>query len=149
VQRVSKPFPPLEGEIETVAKLWGRDIEWARMYWDAQNRHMTFWEDDVYQVAVKRVLWNGPSVTHQIRIRRRDGGVASDHWKEFMRIKNLVLGPEWEAVELYPNKSRAYDTSNTYWLWASLSPFPFGYYGLEDAEDSAVVFHKDETKLIR
>jgi hypothetical protein len=129
VQRVSKPHPPIDGELEAAARLWGISVYEARRVWDNQSKRCTFWEDDTYQVRVKPVKFQGPA-THQIIIRRKDLGVVENHWQEFMRIKDAVLGPEWEAVELYPSSYRRYDTSNTYHLWATLSPFGFGYWGL-------------------
>lgn len=38
-------------------------------------------------------------------------------WREFQRIKTELVGPEREAVELYPAESRLLDTSNEYHLW--------------------------------
>lgn len=40
-------------------------------------------------------------------------------WREFQRIKNEVVGPEREAVELYPAESRLVDTANEYHLWVA------------------------------
>jgi hypothetical protein len=44
------------------------------------------------------------------------------------RIKNEILGPEEEAMELYPTESRLMDTANQYHLWCFLGMrAPFGY----------------------
>jgi hypothetical protein len=50
-------------------------------------------------------------------------------WRDFQRIKNELVGPEAEAVELYPAESRLVDTSNQFHLWCFEPPFkfPFGY----------------------
>lgn len=50
-------------------------------------------------------------------------------WRDKQRIKNEILGPEWECVELYPAESRLVDTSNQYHLWCLPPgyPFPFGF----------------------
>lgn len=38
-------------------------------------------------------------------------------WRDFQRIKDELVGPEREAVELYPAASRLLDTANEYHLW--------------------------------
>jgi hypothetical protein len=43
---------------------------------------------------------------------------ARHDWRDFQRIKNELVGPEAEAVELYPRESRLIDTTNAYHLWA-------------------------------
>ena len=126
MKKASKPFPPIEGEIQTIVDLWGVPLETARIMWDLQNKQCEFWEDDTYRVRVKPIVGQ-PPITKQLTIRRRDLGKINDHWKELQRIKNEVVGTECEAVELYPADWRTYDTSNTYHLWASFIPFPFGY----------------------
>lgn len=42
---------------------------------------------------------------------------ARHDWREFQRIKNELVGPEWEAVEIHPPESRLVDPSNFYLLW--------------------------------
>lgn len=42
---------------------------------------------------------------------------ARHDWRDFQRIKNELIGPEWEAVELYPAESRLRDPSNAFYLW--------------------------------
>jgi hypothetical protein len=54
---------------------------------------------------------------------------SSDDWREFQQIKNAIVGPEYEAMELFPAESRLVDTSNTYHLWVHCDPayrFPVG-----------------------
>ena len=51
------------------------------------------------------------SIHDHARSTRRD-------WRHFQRIKNELLGPEEEAVELFPAESRLVDTSNEYFLWS-------------------------------
>jgi hypothetical protein len=84
-----------------------------------------FWVNPLYQVQVKRspeLVW--------INIRRRDGKAIVRDWRHFQRIKNEVVGPECEAVELYPAESRLVDESNKYHLFCIPDPsyrFPFGF----------------------
>ena len=66
----------------------------------------------------------------QLNIRRRDGHPCKDWW-HFQQIKNEIMGPECEAVELFPADSRMIDTGNEYHLWGYARAgqrFPFGFH---------------------
>ena len=67
-----------------------------------------------------RVVW--------LSIKRTDRKPIHD-WRDLQRIKTEVLGPEVEAIELYPAESRHVDTSNQYHLWCFVGGFvfPYGY----------------------
>jgi hypothetical protein len=69
------------------------------------------YENDVYRVEVK----HSPPFIH-LDIRRRDGKTCNE-WQDFQRIKNELVGPEHEAVQLFPAESRLVDTGNEYHLW--------------------------------
>lgn len=72
----------------------------------ANSRYCVFWlENKITQGALIRLA-----------IRNRDHSDKHD-WRDFQRIKNELLGPEEEAVELYPAESRLTDTKNEYHLW--------------------------------
>ncbi len=80
--------------------------------------------NDIYTVRMREMA---PFV--QLDIVRRDGQPCTN-WREFQQIKNELIGPECEAVELFPAESRLVDTANQYHLWANPSRnfrFPFGY----------------------
>lgn len=50
--------------------------------------------------------------------------------RELPAIKNELVGPENEGVELYPAESRLMDSANQYHLWVLTDPekrFPFGF----------------------
>jgi hypothetical protein len=51
-----------------------------------------------------------------LSIRRRDEKPLHD-WRILQGIKNLVVGEEFEAIELYPADSRIMDIGNVYHLW--------------------------------
>lgn len=54
-------------------------------------------------------------------------GSARHDWRDFQRIKNELVAPEAEAVELFPAESRLVDTANHYHLWVFPEyRFPFG-----------------------
>ena len=93
----------------------------------AESAGATYWINEIYQV--ERREYAVPRYVH-LCIRRRDGKPIFRDWRHFQDIKNQLIGPECEAVELYPAESRLVDSSNKYHLWGSLDPayrFPFGY----------------------
>jgi hypothetical protein len=57
-----------------------------------------------------------------LTIRREDRRPVTD-WRDVQWIKNQLLGPEIEAVQVFPAESRLVDTSNQFYLYA----FPEGY----------------------
>jgi hypothetical protein len=72
----------------------------------------------------------------ELAIRNKDQSAKHD-WREFQRIKNELLGPEEEAVELYPAESRLTDTKNEFHLWCIRGmQFPFGWNEREVSEAS-------------
>jgi hypothetical protein len=80
--------------------------------------------NDVYIVHVRE---RAPFV--QLEIMRRDGQ-ACTNWREFQMIKNQLVGPECEGIELFPAESRLVDTAHQYHLWVhrdSRFRFPLGY----------------------
>lgn len=82
------------------------------------------WENDIYTVRVRR---RAPFV--HLDISRKDE-LPCENWHHFQQIKNELVGPEHEAVELYPAESRLVDTANQYHLWIVADPnyrFPFGF----------------------
>jgi len=89
------------------------------------------WKNARYVVHVIRHEDAGPNgcAIVQLSIRRTDRGAAHD-WRDFQRIKNQLVGPECEAVELYPAESRLVDTANQFHLWCVEDPayrWPIGY----------------------
>jgi hypothetical protein len=64
-----------------------------------------------------------------LSIHRLDRAPCRD-WRDFYQIKCELLGPECEAVELYPAAARLVDAANEYHLIGSSDPtwrFPFGF----------------------
>jgi len=70
---------------------------------------------------------NFPVMTH-LSIKRRDKQVVR-RWRDLQRIKNEIMGPEREAVELFPSERRLVDTANQYHLFVLPEglAWPFGY----------------------
>jgi len=94
---------------------------------ETQVAQLLAWDmyaNDTYQVLVER---RGDFI--HMCIRRHDGHPCKD-WKDLQQIKNEIVGPEYEAAELFPAESRLVDTSNEYHLWVHPTPgyrFPFGF----------------------
>lgn len=64
-----------------------------------------------------------------LRIYRQDGKRIRNHWSELQRIKNELVGPEHQGVEMYPPESLLQDGENSYHLWVFKSAdtrLPFG-----------------------
>lgn len=80
-----------------------------------------------YQVRIRQVPLGIPMV--QLSIKRIDQQPIHD-WRDLQRIKNELVGPENEGVELYPAESRLVDAANQYWLYVAADPklcFPIGF----------------------
>lgn len=85
---------------------------------------MHVFENNLYHVEL----------THQapfihLSIIRLDGGSCNE-WRHLQQIKNELVGPECEGVELFPAENRLVDTTNEYHLWVHADPnyrFPFGF----------------------
>lgn len=79
--------------------------------------------NSIYQVNVRknRPIQEGwPDMMH-LSIKRRDKAVIHD-WRDLQRIKNELVGPEYEAIELYPAEDRLVDSANQYHLWLFMDP---------------------------
>lgn len=114
-----------------VLKLRGEDVERIRVAVNAKYQvHITYFESGLVHLSFK---------THANK--------AIRDWREMQRIKNELVGPEIEAVELFPAESRLIDTSNQYHLWC-LPPgekFPFGFH---DGRHVATT-PEDDAELLR
>ena len=99
------------------------------------------YHNDIYDVRVYKHLWQMPYAENKaytdligddmvwLSIKRKDKEPCKD-WRDFMDIKNQLVGEEHEAVELYPAKQRVVDTANQFHLWCFKNPkrfFPFGF----------------------
>lgn len=103
--------------------------EEARSVVDMENNREAVWINSLYQVNVYRVraLHQGTPDLLWLSIKRRDKTPVHD-WRHFQRIKNEIVGPEFEGVELYPAESRLVDTANQYHLYVVDSKaFRFGF----------------------
>lgn len=60
-----------------------------------------------------------------LSIRRNDRAAECD-WRIFMRIKNDLVGPDREAIQLFPGMRRVVDTANQYFLFVAPAGHIFG-----------------------
>jgi len=77
------------------------------------------WENNHYYGLLRRFpdgfpIGGGPFAI--LSISALDDSARHD-WREYQQIKNDLLGPEWEGLELYPSESRLKDPSNRFYLW--------------------------------
>jgi hypothetical protein len=63
----------------------------------------------------------------QLSIKRTDKQPIFD-WRDIQRIKNELIGPEVEMVQVFPAESRMVDSANQYWFYAFATyQFPYGF----------------------
>jgi hypothetical protein len=97
----------------------------------AEVQQDTVWRNDLYQVHVRDIAATSAGMPRMVCLsaRRLDRGPLND-WRHMQRIKNQLVGPECEGVELYPAESRLIDTANQRFLWVVADPtfrWPFGF----------------------
>lgn len=81
------------------------------------------WANNIYQVNIGYADpkdTGGVGFAHVI-IRRLDRRPVHS-WSHFQAIKNELIGPECEAVEMYPAERHLIDAKDHYHLWAFTSP---------------------------
>lgn len=100
----------------------------------SDERDMEVFKNNLYTVIRTRIRANeqeedSPDLIH-LSIRRNDRSPARD-WRHFQKIKNDLVGPHAEGVELFPDEDRLVDTSNQYHLWCvpeDMGGFNFGWF---------------------
>jgi hypothetical protein len=100
---------------------------------------LNVYQNNIYEVSVV----NG-SPFIRLSIRRHDLQPCKE-WKHFQQIKNALIGPDHEAVELFPSESRLIDTNNEYHLWVHSEPayrFPLGFFQERVVLDEPVTFQE-------
>jgi hypothetical protein len=78
-----------------------------------------------YHVILRKHLNPVDGMPDIIHLSIRDNERSARHdWRDLQRIKNEVVGPEVEMVEVYPRESHLVDLSNQYHLWGFASAEP-------------------------
>ncbi len=115
------PFQKTEMSIPTVQEVMALK-GFPQQAAEAEVRRLkshTVWVNNLYQVNVEPAE-GGIPFAHLI-IRRLDGAPVHN-WQHFQTIKNELLGPECEAVELYPPEGHLVDEKDHYHLWGFTTP---------------------------
>lgn len=61
-------------------------------------------------------MWVFEDGSAHVSFKRNDRAAARD-WREFMAIKNDLVGLDREAIEIYPSEANLVDAANEYHLW--------------------------------
>lgn len=126
LQRATVVGQESEKIVALTMERYGLDRTAAIAKLEAYDSASEYWKNDLYQVQLRRL---DHGLVH-LNIRRIDGSALVRDWRHFQAIKNQLVGPECEAIELYPAESRLVDTSNKFHLWAVADPtfrFPIGF----------------------
>jgi hypothetical protein len=125
-------LPATEAQIRQMVEITGDDREVIEQEL-ARITSQEKWRNSRYTVFVDRIESKDgslPTLVH-LSIKRNDrGDVGVEHFRDFQRIKNELVGPECEGVELYPAESRLVDQCSQYHEWVWDSPtfrYPFGF----------------------
>lgn len=80
--------------------------------------------------VVRRARQDDPDQYHRLSLRRRDGSPERD-WRELQQVKNRHLGPEIDAIEVFPGESRRLRDGwfHLYYFPDPTFRFPFGFNG--------------------
>lgn len=113
------PFERVELDIPSVEEVmkssgWDQKTAQEHVTW---MKGQAVYANNLYQVNVEFI----PGGRAHLIIRRLDKQ-AVHSWQHFQQIKNEILGPECEAVELYPKESNLIDEKHHYHLWGLRSP---------------------------
>lgn len=79
------------------------------------REHETLWVNHLYAVHKWLIEGTEDGPIH-LSIRRMDRKASRD-WRHFQRIKNELVGPEREGIEVFPPESKLVDTANQYHLF--------------------------------
>ena len=115
------PLPPSQAEVDRLVQLSGDTLEQVQKT-VAESLTVPMFENNYYTV-LKRFVDTAAGPMWHLSIRRNDRKPIHD-WTDLQTIKNMLVGPEHEGVELYPAESRLLDAENQYHLWVFMSPFP-------------------------
>lgn len=101
--------------------------EMARMKAATSDKPYKVFMNNDYQVIVTPIGTGPYGEGLQLSIKRRDKRPIRD-WRVMQRIKNELVHPEAEAIEIFPAESRLVDTANQYFLFCFTDfRWPFGF----------------------
>ena len=76
--------------------------------------------NDIYVVLVFYFVGGTVRLTIMDENKRHD-------WTDYQRIKDTLLGEDWEGVEIFPARRLVVDRINAYHLWCRPYPFKIGW----------------------
>lgn len=128
--KLAKFDPTDEATIKAAMKLGGVSRKKAVAYIEDSTKGEVYL-NDTYQVLKRDadVFDEKWPPMYWLSIKRIDREPIHD-WRDLQLIKNMLVGGDNEAVELYPAESRLTDTANQYHLWVLKDAglmFPFGF----------------------
>lgn len=84
-----------------------------------QMKRETLYKSEHYQVAIDKETSHGfpGMIVWHLSIKRNDKEPVMD-WRDLQDIKNKLVGPDYEAIQLFPAEDRVIDTANQYHLYA-------------------------------
>lgn len=124
-----EPFPP-DHEIARAAGLAKvSPEEMLRVLLDIHKD--TVYVNSRYQVNKRYYEWDNFPPVFSLSIKRLDKQrVGPERYRDFLRIKNELVGPMHEGFEVYPGMERNVDTANQYYMWVFADPnvrLPVGF----------------------
>ena len=110
-------IPKTKRQLREFADRYGVTVKRIKKIFAKQTRGVEVWINDLYVVhkATQADGWT------ELSVRRQDRGHVVD-WRHKQAIKNQLVGPECEGLELYPAESRLYDTANQFYIWVRTEP---------------------------
>jgi hypothetical protein len=121
----AEPTPLAEAPLRQVAAKLGIPLEEARAQLQKEIIDTELFVNSRYQVARRPY---GEEMIY-LSIKRIDQ-MPIRAWRDLQRIKNELVGPECEGLEIYPAESRLLDAANQYHLFVLKTPgmyLPFGH----------------------
>ena len=119
---------PVQTVVEAIAAI--------DQYFADMMRDEMIWMNDVYQVNIRQP---SKELLH-LSIKRIDKKPIHD-WRDIQQIKNELVGPENEGIELYPAESRRIDTANQFHIFCAIDTtfrFPIGFDGGRHVHDESI-----------
>lgn len=109
-----------------MSKQHGRRWEpWQTSILKVQGEEQLVYHNNRYHVFYRKHTVEGvPHDIIHLSIKNNDRSARHD-WRDFQRIKNEIVGPQREMVELYPREANKVDLSNQYHLWGYDTDEPF------------------------
>lgn len=123
------PIPMTDEQVDAHARALGVSREEVLQVQADEKANSMIFKNSIYQVAVRKVKPDNWPEMAWLSIKRIDREPVHD-WRHLQRIKNEIIGPEHEGLELYPAEERVVDTANQYHLWVLMDPrvrIPFGF----------------------